>query len=118
MAGDAAHRMVQQDVGRAGRTWPAVGADHTVRSEGHLYFIGFEPLVQKLSRALSEDLHQRHQVLRPQATHSAGEFEIIQKIQRPARRKRGRRCQQQIFDHARDPLELVFVGRVNLGVVA
>ena len=59
MAAHAAHAVVQQDVGGAGRARTAVGADHAVGGERDLDLFGFEPLVQKIGGALREDLDQR-----------------------------------------------------------
>jgi hypothetical protein len=49
---------MQQDVGGAGRAWPSVGAYDTVGGEGHFDFVRFEPFVEKIGRALGEDLNQ------------------------------------------------------------
>ena len=40
----------------------------------------FEPLVQKLRRALREDLDQRHDVARTQAAHLAGELQVVDEV--------------------------------------
>ena len=71
MAVHAAHAVVQQDVGGAGRARAAVGADHAVGGQRHLDLFGFEPLVQKFRGALREDLDQRHHVLRARGRASS-----------------------------------------------
>ena len=58
MAVHAAHAVMQQDVGGAGRARPAVGADHAVGGERDFELLGFEPFVQKIGGALREDLDQ------------------------------------------------------------
>ena len=58
VSGDAAHAVVQQDVGRARRARAAVGADHAVGGERDFDLLGFEPLVEELGGALREDLDQ------------------------------------------------------------
>ncbi len=57
MAGHAAHHVMQQNVGGAGRTWSAVGSDDAVGGEGHFDFVRFEPFVEKIGCALGEDLY-------------------------------------------------------------
>ena len=63
MSVHAAHAVVQQNVRRAGRARPAVGADHAVGGERHLDLLGLEPLVQEVGGALREDLHQADDLL-------------------------------------------------------
>ena len=74
MPADAAHAVVQQDVGRARRARAAVGADHAVGGERDLHLRRFEPLVQEIGRALREDLDQRRRCpcrLRPRSVRRA-----------------------------------------------
>ena len=95
---------------------PGVGADHPVGGQRHLDFLGLEPLVEELRGALREDLNQRHQIARAQAAHLPGELQVIDEIDGAWRERR--RCgQQQAFHHLRETLQLIFVRRVDIGVV-
>ena len=58
MAVYAAHAVVQQDVGCAGRSRTAVGADDAIGGERDFHLLGFEPFVEKLGGALREDFNQ------------------------------------------------------------
>ena len=116
MAGHAAHAVVQQDVGGAGRARAAVGADDAVGGERHLHLLGFEPLVQKLGGALGEDLDQRDDVVRAQAAQASGELQVVDEIAQAAGREMRRGREQQVLYDLGEALELVFVGGIDFGV--
>ena len=117
MAADASHHVMQQDVGGARRSRPAIRADNGVGGERHFDFAGFEPLVQELDGALGEDLDQADDFLRAEAAHFGCELQIVDEIAQPLRREFGRCSQQQAFHYLREPFEMVFVGWKCFGIV-
>ena len=85
MAVHAAHAVVQQNVRRAGRARAAVGADHAVGGERDLDLLRLEPFVQKLRRALREDLHQPDDLGFREPAQPAGQLQILDEIADAAR---------------------------------
>ena len=87
MAVDAAHAVMQQNIGRAGRSRAAVGSDHAVGGEGHLELFGFEPSSRK-SAALCVKIFTRPTIsARGQPAHASEQFQVIDEIAGSARRK-------------------------------
>ena len=58
LAAHAAHAVMHQNVSGAGRTRAAIGADHAIGRQRDFDLRRFEPFIQKIRRALREDLHQ------------------------------------------------------------
>ena len=56
-------------------------------------------------------------IARAQAAHFPGQLQVVHQID-AARRERRRRGQQQPFHHLREALQLVFVRRVDFGIVS
>ena len=107
LAAHAAHAMMQQNVSRARRARSAIGADHAIGGERHFHLVRFEPLVQKIGRALGEDLHQARRFRAARAPRSrAGQLQVIDEIADAARRKLRRRGQQQAFHHRGQALQI------------
>src|ERR1035437_3125494 len=82
----------QQDVRRPRRARSAISADHAVGGQRDLDFLGLEPFVEELRRALREDLDQRHEIARAQFAHLPGKPQVIDEIA-GAQRERRRRGQ-------------------------
>src|SRR5882724_4008039 len=55
MAVHTPHAVVQQNISGTGRSGASIRADHSVGGQRHLHLFGFEPFVQKIRGALSED---------------------------------------------------------------
>ena len=118
MPGHSAHAVMQQNVSRAGRPRPAIGADHAIGDQCHFHLFGFEPLVQELGRAGGEDLHHGGEVFGTQTAHAARQLQVVDEVAHAGGRKLRRRGQQQPFHYLRDTLQLIFVGRIDLRVAA
>ena len=59
---------------RSRRPGTAIGPDDAVGGQRDLDFVRLEPFVEKLGRALGEDLHQADHFLGPEAAEFRGEF--------------------------------------------
>ena len=118
LAAYAAHAVMQQDIGGAGRARAAVGADHPIGRQGHFHFRRFEPLIQKVCRALGEYFNQPDHFLAAQLRHSSGDLQILQEISRRSRREIRGSGEQHGLDKHREPLQMIFVRGINFGVPA
>ncbi len=87
LAGDAAHRVVEQDVGRPGGTRPAVGTDDAVGGERHLQLLGLEPFVEHVGGALGEDLHESGEIAPSDPIEAGGELQVFEDVPEAVRRE-------------------------------
>ena len=117
LAADAAHDVMQQDVGGAGRARSAVRADDAVGGERDFDFVRFEPFVEEIGRALREDFHQTDDFFRGESAESCRAVSDSRRNRQAVRRKLGRRGEEQAFDHFGEPLQMIFVRRKHFGVV-
>ena len=117
MPSHASHHVMQQDVSGAGRAWTAVRSNDAVGGQRHFDLARFKPFVQKLHRALREDLDQPDDLLGAEAAHLSRELQIIDEIARPLWRELRRRGEQQAFHHLREPLQMVLISGEHRRVV-
>ena len=78
----AAHAVVHQDVGGACRARAAVGADHAIGGERDLDLRRFEPLVEKIGRALREDFDQARDLAGPRLAEPRQQLQVFDEIAR------------------------------------
>ena len=115
-AAHAAHDMMEQHVGRAGRVRAALGADHAVGGQRHLQGLRLKPRVEKILHALREDVQVAHQFFRGHLHHAAAQAGELLPVGESAPRDVRWSLKQQRFDEARQAVDILFVVRVALGV--
>src|SRR6185312_11730885 len=116
MAIQAAHRMMQQNVGGSRGTRTAVSSDDSIGGKRHLDFFALKPVIQKIRGALREYFYESDDLAPRQAAQLAYELYVIDKIADALWWEFRWRDQQQRFRHHSEFFKMRFVARKCLGI--